>query len=214
MRKYDFNRRFFQDIDTEAKAYFLGLLGADGWLKYDKRNGTFQAVCISLKDDDVAILEQFRSSVDGQDLPIRFYATQTGYGQCNIARLTLRSVELCSDLLAKGFCLRKHDRTQRLSRYVPTHLHRHLVRGLMDGDGGPSLERKPRKRLRFSLRGALITLQDVQAIAPMTLRLTKDKWPRLYTSSRVEAAQLASWMYDDAHIYLERKYNLYVSALA
>ena len=30
MRKYKFNENFFESIDTEAKAYFLGLLYADG----------------------------------------------------------------------------------------------------------------------------------------------------------------------------------------
>ena len=45
----DFNYRFFQQIDTEEKAYWLGFLFADG---YVSSKGNFIGLNISLKDID------------------------------------------------------------------------------------------------------------------------------------------------------------------
>ena len=50
-RKYPIVEDFFDKIDTEEKAYILGFLYADGYNDTNKN-----AVCISLKYDDVEIL--------------------------------------------------------------------------------------------------------------------------------------------------------------
>lgn len=35
-RKYEINQDFFDEINTQEKAYFLGILFADGYNNYDK----------------------------------------------------------------------------------------------------------------------------------------------------------------------------------
>ena len=55
-RKYNIDEAFFDVIDTEEKAYFLGLLYADG-CNATNRN----AVILSLKEDDKEILEKLNS---------------------------------------------------------------------------------------------------------------------------------------------------------
>ena len=56
-RKYNIDETFFDVIDTEEKAYFLGLLYADG-CNATNRN----AVILSLKEDDKEILEKIKQS--------------------------------------------------------------------------------------------------------------------------------------------------------
>ena len=60
-RKYSINENFFDVIDTEEKAYFLGFLYADG-CNATNRN----AVILSLKEDDRDILEKLNSLLQPQ----------------------------------------------------------------------------------------------------------------------------------------------------
>ena len=58
-RTHTFNYNYFDSIDTEEKAYFLGLLWADGFC--DKNTGN---IIISLQEEDGYILEKFKDVVE------------------------------------------------------------------------------------------------------------------------------------------------------
>lgn len=51
MQKYDFNRNFFEVINTQEKAYVLGFLYADGC-------NTMKSITFNQLEQDVDILEQ------------------------------------------------------------------------------------------------------------------------------------------------------------
>src|SRR5690606_4239788 len=55
-RKYNIDETFFDVIDTEEKAYFLGFLYADGYNNTDR-----SSVALSLKEDDKEILEKLNN---------------------------------------------------------------------------------------------------------------------------------------------------------
>ena len=55
-RKYNIDETFFDVIDTEEKAYFLGFLYADGYNNTDRNS-----VALSLNEDDKEILEKFNN---------------------------------------------------------------------------------------------------------------------------------------------------------
>src|SRR5690606_3697907 len=57
-RRYPINHDFFDEIDTEEKAYFLGFMMADG--SVDKRGGSFKIV---IHKQDEHILEEFRDLI-------------------------------------------------------------------------------------------------------------------------------------------------------
>ena len=59
---HDINLDFFKCIDTAEKAYFLGLMYADGNIQYDTTNNAYVA-SILLKSEDKIILEKFRDFV-------------------------------------------------------------------------------------------------------------------------------------------------------
>lgn len=52
--KYNVNESYFEKIDTPDKAYFLGLMYADG-------NVSNRAITISLQEKDLNILEKFKN---------------------------------------------------------------------------------------------------------------------------------------------------------
>lgn len=54
-RKYEINEDFFDEFNTQEKAYFLGILFADGYNNYDKGN-----IRLSLQEGDIQILNDLK----------------------------------------------------------------------------------------------------------------------------------------------------------
>lgn len=63
--KYNYNRRFFQNIDTEEKASWLGFIAADGNVASAMNTSRIE---LNIRDKDH--LEKFRKSILG-DMPIK-----------------------------------------------------------------------------------------------------------------------------------------------
>ena len=138
-RKYTYNHSFFKNIDTEAKAYFLGLILADGCVRGN-------VLEIGLQRGDRHILESFIDCIDGnnsiQDYMWRAGGFSKGTSPCS--RLTITSAEMVNDLRRHGIVDRK-----TYNVYVPkieTYLQKHFWRGVWDGDGSISFYTSKRKR--------------------------------------------------------------------
>src|SRR5690606_14362207 len=77
-RKYKINQNFFDNIDTEEKAYFLGLLCADGC---NHINNT--KVSLFLKESDKEILEKFKNMLQPEK-PLNYAIRKRGSNQWGI----------------------------------------------------------------------------------------------------------------------------------
>lgn len=116
---------FFDVIDTEQKAYILGLLLADGCLYYSNR-GRAPVWSITLKSQDQYLLQQIRELV-GSDNKI---VQSRGCG-C----LSVTSERMANALIKYGVTPRKSKTATLPINDIPTPLHPHLIRGVFDGDG-------------------------------------------------------------------------------
>ncbi len=122
-RKYYFNERYFENIDTEAKAYFLGLMVADGTVRPD---GT---VSIGLQGSDIYILEKLKEEVEFTgNLRMTVMKSGKDFG----------TLFLCSPIMAKD--LAKYGCIPKKSHFtyfpdIPDNLQHHFIRGVFDGDG-------------------------------------------------------------------------------
>ena len=65
MRKKTYNENYFETIDSEDKAYFLGFIFADGCVTNDPKKYRYQ-LTLKLHSKDVGILEKFIKSIDGE----------------------------------------------------------------------------------------------------------------------------------------------------
>ena len=129
MTKYTFDHSFFESIDTEAKAYFLGFMLADGHVGE-------REVIIQLHSKDRHIIEEFVQCINGNNV-ISEKINKSNFNnikkQAMSSRLNLRSDKMISDLNALGFCRDKTYNT--IVPKISEHLERHFWRGVMDGDG-------------------------------------------------------------------------------
>ena len=204
-RKYNIDETFFDIIDTEEKAYFLGFLYADGYNNTDRNS-----VALSLKEDDKDILEKLNNLLQPKK-PLQYVKIKTT-NSSNQYRLVIANKHISQKLVELG-C----DKAKTYSlmfpseKQVPRHLIRHFVRGYFDGDGCVS------NRV-FSMVGTECFLISVQKIMIDKLGLTKTKFDKRHknrenniTSIRYcgsgNIRKIMEWFYADATIYLGRKYD-------
>jgi len=196
-RKYTLDTKFFASIDSEAKAYWLGFLYADGCVYR-------QTVRVLLSSTDEGHLQRLLNCV-GSDQPIR----SVRCGKHPGALLVVRSCDWVMDLSRHGVCPRKTYTGQHPTN-VPAALVRHFVRGVFDGDGCVSYSRN-QAAVDWTGGEAFLRWLAVQITTEVGLSghsprktASKHAWRLQYAGNR-QAAALRDWMYRDATVWLPRK---------
>ncbi len=131
-RKYDVNEDFFNEIDTEEKAYWLGFLSADGTIRENK-------VKIGLSVRDKGHVHKFVEAL-GSEHPIVVRDVSIDDKTYQTAEVTIGSTKMADDLARLGVVPNKSLIISPLAN-LPTMLARHYWRGAFDGDGGISFSR-------------------------------------------------------------------------
>lgn len=132
MNKYEYNKNFFENIDTEEKAYWLGFIAADGNIRKD-----FHKLRIELNIQDKQHLEKFRSAIQG-NMPIKEWIRLKNHS-CYIE---INSVKMCKDLFQYGITPNKSLSLRIDFEKIPQELQHHLIRGYFDGDGSLNMYEK------------------------------------------------------------------------
>lgn len=193
--KIDLN--FFKIIDTEEKAYFLGIMYSDGSV-------TSEQFYLKMKDEDVVI--KFKEALKC-DYPIRHdeipYYNYT---------LQISSKEMCADLIKLG-CIPNKTKTITFPNIDPS-LYRHFIRGFMDGDGCIIVgNTKGRCILDFTSASYNFILQLKDVLQPISTHIgickeTKyDVWHLRCGGKQVQ--NILNWLYEDSTVYMNRKYFKY-----
>lgn len=206
-RKKNFNEDYFENIDTEEKAYWLGFLYADGY-NYEK----VSRVVIGLHEKDICVLEKFKQSIN-------YTGNILKYPQRKNVILNLSSRKLSQDLANKG-C--PQNKTYKIrfpdSDIVPTYLIHHFMRGYFDGDGCIT------KYNYFSvISNVEFVIQYQQYLInycnlsklPIRHRWEHNKKVGYITYGGINnIVKLYEFLYKDASIYLERKKDIFDSIVA
>ncbi len=153
--KYKTNHEYFNNIDTEYKAYILGLLYADGCISQPKGNRQLK-LCISLQEEDGYILDKLASEVIDSKVIIRNPPAVQKKGWKKRATVTIISNSLCNKLISYG-CKINKSRVGMLFPDIEDHLIPHFVRGFMDGDGSVIIKKlgyKYKRKKDWALKNA------------------------------------------------------------
>lgn len=94
-RRHAINEAYFDTIDSEQKAYFLGLLFADGC-------NSGRAISLKLKIDDVELVSAFRQAI-GYSGPITILSPRSNFANAKRqAQCAITSLPLCRRLTELG----------------------------------------------------------------------------------------------------------------
>lgn len=223
MSKYNYNKDYFSIIDTEDKAYWLGFLYADGCINRYYKNEKLKSMSLELNlcEKDKEHLNKFLKCLNS-NVPIQEKTNNVGGKQYKSYRLTINCTKLCYDLIDLG-CTPQKTYTIKFPTddIVPKNLMKDFLRGFFDGDGCISVTRmndKPHIVTNFSgMSGMLKSISDF-LISEKILRVI----PKIHKDERREETynmyfygsdsnkEFLDYLYKDATIYLDRKYNTYI----
>jgi hypothetical protein len=203
-QKLNFNHHYFESIDSEDKAYFLGYLMADGCISEQKQRLDF-----GIHTKDKYILEVFKQKLYSVN-KIRTYKN-------NVSIINHTSRKMILDLKTLGCTPRKS-----LTLKFPILSEKYkwdFIRGYFDGDGCATNHGKPLKngsiRIRINFIGTKEFLTSLQNIFNTNYKLiltgNNKQTYKLEITSKSNLDYIISNMYDNATIFLLRKRNICIN---
>lgn len=130
-KKHNLNESFFEKIDSEEKAYFLGLMYSDGYIFSSKHT---KGLGIQLQEPDKELLIKFNQCLKS-NYPL-MVVKRLDENHQNCIRLYGYSKKIAEDLTKQGCFENKTKKLQFPScNQVPSNLIHHFIRGYFDGDG-------------------------------------------------------------------------------
>lgn len=224
--KSEFNRDFFDIIDTEEKAYWLGFMYADGYIEQNK-----YSVGLSLSIKDIEHLKKYNKALNyARGLNISETHQFGSSEHTNKKGETLYMVstiitdrQLWEGLNSKG-CVPNKSLILTFpdeSIFVNKKLIFDFIRGYVDGDGSlgvyPHSKTNPTLEESLLIVGTKPFLEGVQKYLGKGFLMQKpncnENTYRLGYST-TKANKAATLLYKHATIYLERKYNIYINKFA
>jgi hypothetical protein len=215
-RVYAFDENYFDSIDTPDKAYILGIFASDGCNM--ERYGYFS---IGLQERDKDVLEKIQTRI-GSNHPLYFRDKELCKPSMingkvvkqsqNAWILQIGNQHAC-EMLAKHGIMENKTHALQFPDWMDDALLSHYIRGYMDGDGSIS-RTKNKSAVRFY--GRCEFLLGIQNVLKDKLNITMKIKPHnsiyeLYTQTKQECCDILDYLYKNATLYMDRKYNIYQS---
>lgn len=224
-RKHFFNEEYFKEIDSEDKAYFLGLLYTDG---YNCMQGNYVSIILQYRDKH--ILDSFIQHISGTHKVSLLKKKKESHQ--DLCKLQLNSKIFCKILESKG-CFQ--NKTSKLTfpgtDILPEKLVNHFIRGVFDGDGSvwegkrkkvlcKDLKHRNGERVKvihnvkFNISNSIGMLKGVQEVLVKNLGFRNNKLnyskniegsAQLEYSGRGQLKKFYDFLYKDSEVFLRRK---------
>lgn len=215
-RKYNVDDNYFETIDSDDKAYFLGFIYADGYITKDS-----DKIGITIAKKDVDLLEKFKIFSKAES-PINSYMQTGGYNVGEYySRLLITSKKMKSDLLKHGVLISKTEKI-KFPTTIDEKFYYSFIRGYFDGDGcittGGNLKNGA-KVFNVKIVGTRSFLESISEILGVSVKLIKrhkDSDVDNYTITicgNVQLKNILGKLYNGSTIHLERKYNKYLELI-
>ena len=212
-RKYQVDHSYFNIIDSEDKAYWLGFLYADGYVS--KRTKQKLTGC-AIHEDDSPHLEKLKQSLKAT-YPIKHYISISYGVRSPYARLLITSDQLFDDLVKLGVVEHKSLVLQFPNQdQVPIRLANHFIRGYFDGDGSFSKSHDGYTVKICGTKEFLNTLSEHIGFPNRNLTQRKKNGKNNYCleiGGRLQVTIIGDYMYQNATIWMGRKHKRYLKNL-
>lgn len=212
------NEHFFDCIDTEEKAYWLGFLFADGCLcgptrMIQGKEKPWYRIEISLIDTDSDHLEKLRKALN---MEAEVKIGSTNFKNSNRCRLGWNSKHMWTVLNSYGCTPRKSSTLKFPNKNIfkDENLIRDFIRGYVDGDGCLSYTDANHKKALVSILGTFDMLSNIQHNIPLMFENKiydkSEESVKVLSFNGKTAFFVANYIYKGCNIKLERKYNKYL----
>lgn len=201
---------YFETIDNPHKAYWLGMLFTDG--SVDRNRGHYR-IRLTLQYKDKELLEKFQ-----HDLGLQSKLYERKEPGKESFSVEFNDEKMFNDLSKYGICPRKTYVTEHIPKNIPNEYIVDFIRGMFDGDGC----------LTYSddmVYDVVVNFTSYHKQIIDEFKLLVDEYvldKQNHNKSFFTTAWHTQWrgynqvvtlldkLYDNADIYLERKYNKYI----
>ena len=197
---------YFQNINTETKAYLLGFIIADGNITIPTARPNSMVFQLEIQERDKEILDLLAKEIGYPTNKIYRYKRLNPNSQATV-KISFSSTRFCSHLIQLGVTPRKCHAVSL--PVLPKALMPHLVRGLYDGDGSITLS-------SIVLYGNEIITEQVNQILLKEINVKKSAIKKYKTTccrigvyQYAERIKIAKYLYEDATVFLTRKAMCY-----
>lgn len=208
VKVHEFNENYFEKIDSFDKAYFLGLLFADGNV-----SNNFWTSSIGLHIRDTHILETFKKYIEFKD-PLYIKPSRK-----DIVYLKINSVKLSNDLNNLG-CIPNKSLILDWPINLPKEFVSHFIRGYFDGDGSLSSHiHKGERRAAYALNimSSVIFIRRLIEVIKNEIGLDikykiikNNKTAYMYICNYKKLLGFLGWIYKDSlDCKINRKFERY-----
>ena len=220
MNKPKFNEHYFDVIDTEAKAYFLGLLFADGCVKhYTKGHGGWKT-SIELQEQDGYLLHRLALEMECPNrVRTAFRKSYNGLGQITHS-LEFGYKHLYLTLNNLGMREGKFNRQNK--PIIEERFLSHFYRGYFDGDGAVWQYSNATAAIGVKIVGPEGIIDSIRSDFICYYNLADNTVASLYKETNSKQPlykwqiggknichKFGQFIYQDATIFLRRKYEIF-----
>lgn len=219
-KKYYCNEDFFETIDTEEKAYWLGFMFADGFINNKSKHKGYR-VGLTLSSCDKSHIDKFNKCLDSS-YPVHSYKVnkkKSSYNTKPYSRLIIASNKMALDLIDKGCVLNKTDKLLFPSTdKLPFELIPHFIRGYNDGDGCITCSKNSKNTINYSIKITstkefLESIKEYYNVSHLKLQKRHKNTTNNYSlclGGNAKVEKILDNLYLNSTIYLDRKYKKYL----
>jgi hypothetical protein len=225
--RYSCNEYIFS-ADTEESFYLAGFIAADGCIVQHKSNvPNCISICLAKKDEGHLLklknLLQFTGPI--KTSVAKHSKINTNWNDVQQCKIDIYSKQMINDLKRFGIGPQK-SLTYAMPNWIINHpLVHHFMRGYNDGDGSFYINKEKRMTKKFgirectkfvfSLRGTNEFLISYHLILLRKANLFSTTTPKfnngidmLRFSGNGQVKKIVEFLYNNAHIYLDRKFDM------
>lgn len=195
---------YFDNIDTEEKAYFLGFIFADGSISNDE-------FFLDINEKDIEMLLRIREEIHSN-----CKITTRKKGNSMMSRIAIKNKVFCSSLSQYGIIENKTKMTSHLPvEKIPTIFYKDFLRGLIDGDGWVIKTKQNLYKIGYVTQYYSTALDFVEMLNSLLeekwknkILTPKDRYAIVNIQKQSIVKQVALVLYKGNKICLSRKFQM------
>ena len=200
---------YFNKIDTEEKAYWLGFLYADGCVHSNNYE-------ISVNITDKEHIEKFKTAIKAFNHSITETQDKRFKNAKTLYQFSIKDKQLHQDLIKWGCIPQKSLLINKIPN-IPRDYVSHFLRGYFDGDGSLHYLRGT-NNYRISFVGTKDFLNDIQKELQTNVSLQSNIAGKAYVlqiAGRRQIERILNYLYNNSkeNNRLDRKYQKYLDCL-
>lgn len=218
--KYNLNHKFFDDINTSEKSYWLGWLASDG-----SNNNKSHAIRFLLAEEDKEIIEKFKKSIEYSGPLSLEKRTTSSMGNGKIIKaqdrygIAFNSFNISNKL--KNFGIFTNNTGHFVFPNLRSDLVRHFVRAYFEGDGCISIRKNNRNYINAEinmlasesfLENFIKIIKNIEANGHISNYYKYNNGIKYFRiGGRHNCLKFLEWIYNDCgEFYLSRKREKYL----